>query len=556
MALGDKSPDFYRSPRLVAHLLATQPLVYTARDPRAVRRSIWADKTPEHEKRRRWGAFRKNYEVWREHLDAPGMLVSRFEDLVRDPAAAMARVHRHLGVGESTAFLAPGPRRHARRFIWKTNVDMASGEVRPIDPDAANRWHGQIDGPTLALLKGDPLVRDYCERFGYELGERSTPAARGRASIAAPVLAIRPVLQSRALVLDWGKGPVLDHIAASLAALGWEVARMPRSAETVPAILRELEEHPPGLCVTRQRLYRNLAPVSEALARAGTRLLVADLGVWPHYGTYVLDSAGENAVSSVARGGLRRLLASPDLRAEGERRRGQLKDMRQTLRRRAEEGERQRDRLGLGGLGSFSLVVLQRTGDQVLVYDAAQRWREPAAVARAAVAEAERAGGYVVVKAHPLDVSDLGIASTGPCHRVAPSFRCGRDNDRLLAWLLTRAENVVTVNSTVHFQALALGIPTACLGRGWFTGNGVVAEIAEMADALRERRTFEAEAYLLHLLSRQMAVEDYACPEALESLMRHVEACRLLAEARPGQGADAPPLDLTRPTARAAARTT
>ncbi len=48
---------------------------------------------------------------------------------------------------------------------------------------------------------------------------------------------------------------------------------------------------------------------------------------------------------------------------------------------------------------------------------------------------------------------------------------------------MVHARNNIVVNSTGHFQTLALGLPTARLGRGWFTGNGVVLETENLADA-------------------------------------------------------------------------
>jgi len=100
----------------------------------------------------------------------------------------------------------------------------------------------------------------------------------------------------------------------------------------------------------------------------------------------------------------------------------------------------------------------------------------------------------VVVKPHPMSSDELDVPTHGPHHRVVTAFRCGADNDAQLAWLMARADNAVMVNSTAHFQTLALGIPTACLGRGWFSENGVVRETADLRRALSVgRRPVEGE---------------------------------------------------------------
>ena len=70
--VGDKSPDFYRSPELVAYLASSFPLIYTVRDPRVILSSIESqdDATPEEKA---------------ETLDLPDRELSRVEAFPRRP---------------------------------------------------------------------------------------------------------------------------------------------------------------------------------------------------------------------------------------------------------------------------------------------------------------------------------------------------------------------------------------------------------------------------------------------------------------------------------------
>jgi hypothetical protein len=517
-ALGDKSPDFYRSPILVGHLLASHRLIYTVRDPRAIYRSIQADKTGDMEKRNRWGAFRKNVEVWKPHFDETPVLVVRYEDLVSDPESQMARIHRHLDLGDSQAFLDPGPRKHAQRFLWKTNVDMSTGEVRAINPAAADRWRTELSREEIQRIEADPLVREYCERFGYEMTQ--TMVRRSCQALNCPEVITKPARKT--LILDWGNGPVLDHIAAALSKLGHTVIRHPRSGPKRADIIHLIERERPNLCVTRQRLYIQDARVNEALVAVGCRTLFVDLGVWPHYQTYLMDCAGDNAASSIV-GNLARLESDPAIRASADLYEPEVARMRDALLKRAEEASSRPKELGLEDLRDYSLLVLQRGGDQVLIHDGPKAWRNPKTLALSVIAEVERTNRFVVVKPHPMSADDFDIAPEGPHHRVVDGFRCGALNDRQLAWLMVNANNAIMINSTAHFQTLALGVPTVCLGRGWFSDNGVVVEAGNLKDALSATTALPgAERYLCHMLSRQMPVAKFGDPTSLEDLMQWV----------------------------------
>ena len=87
----------------------------------------------------------------------------------------------------------------------------------------------------------------------------------------------------------------------------------------------------------------------------------------------------------------------------------------------------------------------------------------------------------------------------------------------------------------MHFQTLALEKPTACLGSGWFTGNGVVLETDSLTDAFANEVVFPlAERYLRHLMSRQMAISRFAEPAALERLIDWIQRCDALSMAATG----------------------
>lgn len=324
-----------------------------------------------------------------------------------------------------------------------------------------------------------------------------------------------------ALILDWGQNPVLRYIGNVLEALGWETRRLQRGFDHIPSIVAEIETHRPALLINQQRLYPELAPILAAAGRCGTQQLVLDLGVWPHYETFLLDSRGDNASSAVL-GGIRRLEevmgGSPRLlHASAE-----LAAMRRVLRERAETASRVRRRLGLDVSNDFSLLILQREGDAVLFHDAGEQWQDPAEVAAAAVAAAEATGRFVVIKPHPQSERSYPFAEIGTNHRLLRSGMPGADNDLALAWWMSRARNVITVNSTCHFQSLALGVPTSCLGRGWFTGNEVVLEADSMEEALRNRTRRDANTYLRHLLARQLRLDEFADPMEFSALMEWV----------------------------------
>jgi len=166
--LGDKSPDFAQSPKLVEHLAANFPLIYTVRDPRAILASIEVqnDATPE-EKAERWTLLAQNYLAWKPHLDAPNVLSVRYEDLVSRPAPTMQAVYHHLGLPDSTRFLESFPRPCPGRFLWSTNVDFNTGLSKEFDASRLDSWKSKLTGDQLDRVRHDSVAAEFMERFGY-----------------------------------------------------------------------------------------------------------------------------------------------------------------------------------------------------------------------------------------------------------------------------------------------------------------------------------------------------------------------------------------------------
>lgn len=166
--LGDKSPDFFLAPPLLDAIAHDAQAIYTVRDPRAILRSIWRQTDANAaQKAERWDFLKRNIRAWRPHWDRPNVLVSRYEDLVRDPVPAMTRVYAHLGLQPSTRFLEPFERLHPRRFLWDTAVDWQSGVRKDFDPARAEISDADLTADQRAMVWDDEDVRGFMARFGY-----------------------------------------------------------------------------------------------------------------------------------------------------------------------------------------------------------------------------------------------------------------------------------------------------------------------------------------------------------------------------------------------------
>lgn len=165
--LGDKSPDLDLWPAAVATVAERFRLVYTVRNPRAILRSIWRDEEPESEKLARWRSFKRNLASWAPYWERPSLLVSRYEDLVTAPEAAMRALYAHCGLEYSQRFLEGFPRLFPRRFLWTTAIDWETGVRRQFNPARAVVSDADLGEVERGLLAGDRQVAAFMERFGY-----------------------------------------------------------------------------------------------------------------------------------------------------------------------------------------------------------------------------------------------------------------------------------------------------------------------------------------------------------------------------------------------------
>lgn len=167
LVLADKSPDLDFAAETVAPIAERFRLIYTVRNPRAILRSIWRDDQTADQKLARWRAFKRNITSWRPYWDAPNLLVSRYEDLVRTPEAAMRELYAHCGLEYSDRFMQGFERLFPRRFLWKTAIDWETGVRQAFDPARAEVSDADLGEAERALLADDARVAEFCERFGY-----------------------------------------------------------------------------------------------------------------------------------------------------------------------------------------------------------------------------------------------------------------------------------------------------------------------------------------------------------------------------------------------------
>lgn len=328
-----------------------------------------------------------------------------------------------------------------------------------------------------------------------------------------------------ALILNWGKSPILDYIGGALSDSGCKVRYEERHKHRATDIIDSISTNPPSVMITRQRLYHGLSKVAHHLNSSGIQTFYADLGVWPHYKSFLLDCSGENATSSVV-GDLHRLQNDFSLSKRIENYLPRVAQMQHSLQSEAKSARppKNEESATIERHG-YNLLILQREGDQVLVHDSCREWSDPCNVATAAIYEAEKRKEFLIIKPHPMSKRVSMIPKKGPFHAVIGGERCNRQNDAILAKLILNASRVIMVNSTVHFKSVALGIPTACLGRGWFSGNAVVVEAKNMQDAFDTNQAKDASFYLAYMLSKQMPIEDFQDSQKVMSLMNWVAEC-------------------------------
>ncbi|MEO0413129.1 MAG: sulfotransferase [Pseudomonadota bacterium] len=170
LAYGDKSPDFYKSPDIVAHFAQHYRLIYCVRDPRAVVRSILQQEdATSQERETRWSELIGNIAAWQPHWDKATLFISRYEDLMRAPYRQLQSLYAFLGLPPSKRFRKDFQRLYPRRFLWSTSVDMRTGRVQPFNRAKAEVSNGDLPASALERLRASPEIAAYCERFGYSL---------------------------------------------------------------------------------------------------------------------------------------------------------------------------------------------------------------------------------------------------------------------------------------------------------------------------------------------------------------------------------------------------
>ena len=119
------------------------------------------------------------------------------------------------------------------------------------------------------------------------------------------------------------------------------------------------------------------------------------------------------------------------------------------------------------------LVICQTTGDATMFFPKVlmRTKEELAQVACKAMSRAE--DWIVLIKPHPYE-------STGRLKEIAAGIPNARVLENVSAHSALRAADaVLTINSTMGFEALAYGLPVITLGDNWYTGRGVTADIRE-----------------------------------------------------------------------------
>lgn len=101
---------------------------------------------------------------WLDHVEIfkPDVLVSRYEDLVADPAAQTARFGEFLGLTDATPLLNFD--RHARDKGYIATPSYTQ-VIQPVNRKGLNRWHRYRDALEPAL----PILKPMLEHWGYGL---------------------------------------------------------------------------------------------------------------------------------------------------------------------------------------------------------------------------------------------------------------------------------------------------------------------------------------------------------------------------------------------------
>ncbi|MEO6496505.1 MAG: sulfotransferase [Solirubrobacteraceae bacterium] len=163
---GDKRPAYAGWLPMLFALFPDAQVVNLIRDPRgAVASQIplgWG-----HEEAAlasaavRWEYSVRRVDVFSRRLRPDQLLDLRYEDMVRDPGAALEQVCSFAGLrgGETIPAMIAAERRGKFRPGWHDKLSQ------PISTDSVERWRGKLDPHEIALV--EQVAEPFLHRFGY-----------------------------------------------------------------------------------------------------------------------------------------------------------------------------------------------------------------------------------------------------------------------------------------------------------------------------------------------------------------------------------------------------
>ena len=319
------------------------------------------------------------------------------------------------------------------------------------------------------------------------------------------------------LIMSWGMPQILRFTSKAFSALGYHPTIIFRGLNGGPTWARDaatfIKANRPEYVVSWQRLYGEARPVWQAGKDTGARFVCMDFGVWPHYDTAYYDAEGENRSAAIV-GTFDALEADAAQRDATDSMLPIVARMADAMEMSDKEAARAAGKVIPGGLPNekdFIFLALQRCArgrpDKVLELDAVPSRRDPARIAADVIEECKRQNRYVIIKQHPqgADIA-TSIPLRGPHHLLMPKFEGKTENNLLFGWCVWNMAHLVTVNSTTWQFAAACGKPTSVLGRGWFSGNGIVEECRLIRDAIPTPETHaeRGKRFVAMMLSRQL----------------------------------------------------
>jgi Sulfotransferase family len=202
---GDKTPPYIAIVPQLATLYPSARFIHLIRDGRDVAVSFidaGFHGRAYHGARFEWTRAVRLGEAWRRVMLADRFIEVRYEDLVRDPEAALRRICACLGEAFEPAMLD-----------WRARIALVPAKerrihaklARPIDGAAAQTWRQRLSGPECFLMEA--ALRHDLRRLGYQL---RFAGAAWRPALAATGLLLRataplldraiPALQRRGLL--------------------------------------------------------------------------------------------------------------------------------------------------------------------------------------------------------------------------------------------------------------------------------------------------------------------------------------------------------------------